>query len=249
MNVLEEEVEKYKKIHSGQSKVVVDNGTTKSFENGDHFADGEISTRIGLPHMLLLQKEKRRAISILDYGCGKATHTYKRDTKLTSKLWTDRTIFEILEGNIQCYYCFDPAVDRYSVKPSQGSLFDYVQMIDVGEHIPEPFVEGVVKEALSYVKQDGLFVISVSSVPSFHYYSEDGQGLGNNLHITLKSMDWWFDLVKQLSDGKAFALYCQQPHKTQPKRIITASTYHDSALLKVEKPHPESLFKYGNKKR
>ena len=199
MNKFEEYIKKYEEIHSGKSKFVsVYNGEIQKVYNDEcMFGDGVEFVKKVFPFITNLIEQKQRAVTILDYGCGQALHTYNSNYKYHKNIpkLVGNTIFSFFNGMIQSYYCYDPAVKKYSVKPSSGTLFDLVVLADVLEHIPEEYVVDVIKEAASYCKKDGYIMFTISgNIAYSHFPNEDGSP-GENAHITRKSQDWWFDTI------------------------------------------------------
>lgn len=237
-NTFLQEIEKYRLVHSNKA-VVMSVKSSESFVNNDAFADGSLTTHLTLYYLLETIKQKKRAISVLDYGCGKAKHTYQGRTKINSTLRVPENFFSLMQGSIQCYYCYDPAVSKYNKKPSSGSLFDVVTMIDVAEHIPEEYIEDVIKEIFAYTKEDGLLVTSISGSPSFHHFSEDGVPT-TNLHVNLKSKEWWIDILTKYSERKAFVL---QYNFVPPGQELAVLRYfkQDSEFIKLPNNAPDPI--------
>lgn len=231
MNKFEYYIKKYEDIHTGKAQfITIIEGVRKT--TPEHFGDGVEFVKKVFPYISNIIQQKGRAVTILDYGCGQALHTF--DPKYPSwertVLRNGDTIFTYFKGMIQSYYCYDPAVPRYSRKPDKGTTFDMVVLADVLEHIPEENVLDLLREALSYCKDDGLMVFTISGNVAFSHF-EDGE----NAHITRKSMDWWIDTIKSVNpniacvvrytnneifketDGK---INCRTTHINSPKYTI-----------------------------
>lgn len=162
---------------------------------------------------------KARAITLLDYGCGKAIHNYK-----VLREHGDKTFNERFNGMLQCYYCYDPAVRMYNVKPPQGMVFDLVCCADVMEHVPEEFVDHVLQEIASYTKEDGTGLFTISGNLAGKAFAD-----GENLHATVRSVEWWTERLKNAFNDKAFLLiYNDTNNNEDPLRL----QYHNSSLYK-----------------
>ncbi len=104
--------------------------------------------------------------SILDYGCGKATHHKK------AKL-----------SNVTLY---DPYYEPYS-KRLEGS-FDMVICTDVMEHIPEEDVGKVLAELID--RTNKVLFLAICTKPALKKFSD-----GTNVHLTVKPSEWWNDML------------------------------------------------------
>jgi len=202
MSKLEEYVEKYTKLYAGEQKLDILKGQPRP---GEVYGDGLEFLNKVLTFVDYTISRKRRAVSVLDYGCGQAMHTHKRNYNMSEK-FKDTTIGERFAGMLQCYYCYDPAVKRYSVKPSPGSLFDVVAIADVLEHVPEEHVKEVIQDSLSFTKEDGIYIATVCNNPSHSHFRNSDDTTGENLHCTLKPMQWWIDMFHSVIEDKAFIL-------------------------------------------
>lgn len=202
MSRLQEYIEKYKGIYSGEQKITLSQGKPNP---GEGYGDGLEFVNKVYPFVSYTTKQKKRAISILDYGCGTAMHVHNPTYNIGSR-YNNQTIFTTMKGMVQCYYCYDPAVLRYSIKPSPGSLFDLVAIPDVLEHVPEEHVDEIILDSSSYVKEDGVYVVSVCNNPSYAHFSNKDGSMGENLHCTLKPLDWWIEKIHGLVKDRAFVI-------------------------------------------
>lgn len=202
----DEYLDKYKGIYTGGQKLtIIKDGEFAQSSTKEMYGDGLMFVKKVMPFAKHIVERKSRAITILDYGCGRALHTHMRNYNI-AKNFKDLTIFELFQGMIQCYYCYDPAVRRYSVKPSPGTLFDLVAVPDVLEHVPEDNVGEVISDAASFLKQDGLFVATISGMPAYaHFLNKDGTA-GENLHCTVKPLEWWVQLFHNVIPDQSFVI-------------------------------------------
>ena len=200
MNKLEEYILRYQGIHHGTDQFLALDGKLHSNEldpnKGKTLFDGSQLGKKFPPYIQSVINAKCRAISLLDYGCGKAIHTY-----MPLSAHGNKTLLGRFNGMIQCYYSYDPAVKQYSVKPSVGTLFDLTCCADVMEHVPEEFVPQVLTEIGNYTKDDGAIIFSISGNPAKKMFKD-----GENLHTTIKSLDWWVDAIRAYCGDKSFLL-------------------------------------------
>lgn len=202
MNKLEEYVLKYKGIHNGTDDYLAADAKPYKNENlGNDISKKLVfdGSQLGKKLPLYIQHvidNKKRAITLLDYGCGQAIHTY-----IPLSAHGDKTLFGRFNGMIQCYYSYDPAVEKYAIKPPTGMVFDVTCCADVMEHVPEEFVPYVLTEIGSYTKDDGVMLFTISANPAKKYFKD-----GENLHITLKPLDWWVESIKKYCGDKSFVL-------------------------------------------
>lgn len=232
MNKLEEYIDKYTKIHDGIDPMMV--GETKTYSAGGKpipnrktYFDGSQFMRKFPPQIQKAIDLKQRAVSLLDYGCGQAIHTY-RPVPEAHRL----TFHAYFEGMIQSYYCYDPAVRKYSVKPSPGSEFDIVCCADVMEHVPEEFVDHVLTELNQYTKQDGMLLFAISGCPAKKAFSN-----GENLHITVKPFEWWVQKLDQ-NLNRSYALHYKtemgDSSRVPPFEIIEPEKYFKGTRLHLK---------------
>lgn len=235
MTKYEEYLNRYKGIYTGTQKLTLVKGTP---DEKEVYGDGVMFVKKVMPFVQYTIQIKKRAVSILDYGCGRAMHTHTRDYNIHDK-FKDITIFEKFQGMIQCYYCYDPGVPRYNVKPTEGTKFDLVGMADVLEHIPEDYVRDVVTDATSFLKDDGVFVATISAIPAHAHFLNDDNTLGENLHCTLKPLEWWIDIFRQCMPNKAFVIAYTDPNREDFKKFKITTGFHatNSTQYKIDLTH------------
>lgn len=225
-NKFNEYVERYARIHDGVDPVLsADSGPTysaggKLAKDKRTYFDGAQFVKRFPPLLQKIIDKKQRAISILDYGCGQAVHVYRGVVE------THRQAFHAyFDGMIQSYYCYDPAVKKYSVKPTDGSLFDVVCCSDVMEHVPEEYVGDVLSEINHYTKIDGAVLFTISGVPAKNSFMH-----GENLHVTVKPFEWWKEKFDR-NINKTYALYFKamwqevNPVRYSPFEILEPEKY------------------------
>jgi len=236
MNKLEEYVLRYQALHDGTDPFLVGN---ESKFNSNKPGSGKVifdGSQLGKKLPPFIQKvinNKQKAVTLLDYGCGKAIHNY-----IPLGVHGNRTLLGRFEGMIQCYYCYDPAVSIYSEKPSQGMVFDIVCCADVMEHIPEEFVEQVLNEIFAYTRDSGVAMFTISGNPALKTFKD-----GENLHATIKSIDWWLEVILKTSNGKSFLMFHNDESKPdEPVEL----RYHNSSKLNIWNFESQGTFKVGN---
>lgn len=196
MNRYKQYIDRYAGLHSGKDPFTNENNKRRyNNQKGRILFSGSQLTKRFLPFIDHVIKKKGRAITMLDYGSGRAIHNYKR------VLDNDITIHEYFKGKLQCYYVYDPAVRDYKVKPPLGMEFDLVCCSDVMEHIPEEFVPVVLSEISNYTKKNGTMIFSISANPARKFF-EDGE----NLHVTCKPLEWWIQAFENYLGDKSFLL-------------------------------------------
>lgn len=226
MNKFEQYIERYKRLHNGTDNYVA--AETSKNINPDVLASkiGKIifdGSQLGKKMPQFIQHvidTKKRAVSLLDYGCGKAVHNYVRLSEHGGE-----TLIARFKGMIQCYYCYDPAVEIYNIKPSPGSLFDLVCCSDVMEHVPEEYVDYVLEEISSYTKHDGTAIFTISGNLAAKLFPD-----GENLHVTIKPLEYWVAKLKEKFVDKSFLLiYNDSNDPSTPLKI----RYQNSSNLNI----------------
>lgn len=121
--------------------------------------------------MRLVHKYKVK--EILDYGCGKGEQ-YHAPHNL-AKMWGVRVGL------------YDPGVPEFSSLPD-GS-FGGVICCDVMEHIPEAYVDSVLREIFDRATRFVFFAIATDAATK---QLPDGQ----NCHLTIRPKEWWSDKIR-----------------------------------------------------
>lgn len=117
--------------------------------------------------------------SVLDYGCGKASHHKKNRLAQEVKL-------------------YDPYYEPYSEKPKGG--FDMVICTDVMEHIPENEVGKTLAALLDYTNK--VLFLSISTKLAKKTFTN-----GKNVHLTVKPREWWEAMLSTAKDIKIVRHY------------------------------------------
>lgn len=186
MSRLEEYIKRYQGLHTGTDDfrasttgALIKVGETKELFSGIQFL------RKFPKHMKRIAEEKGRAVTLLDYGCGKGNMPWRPHESYKNGLWG------YMPDQIQSIYLYDPCYPPFSTKPPQGWQFDVVGCADVMEHIPEEDVDTVLADLASFCKPDGVILFSISGNIAFKAF-EDGE----NLHCTIRSLDWWKERIE-----------------------------------------------------
>lgn len=201
MNKLEEYILRYQALHDGSDSYASPTGKLISppelekAKNKIIFDGSQLGKK--LPQFIeqvIIYRQK--AVTILDYGSGKAVHNF-----VPLKEHGSQTFHARFKGMIQCYYSYDPAVRIYDTKPPVGMVFDITCCADVMEHVPEEFVGHVLQEIASYTKQNGTALFTISGNLAGKHFKD-----GENLHATVKPIEWWVDHLKKAFVDKAFVV-------------------------------------------
>lgn len=154
--------------------------------------DGGAVRKLIVP--IFTELEKRKSVTILDYGCGTAIHWHKRTIE------KQYTLPEKIGMKLQGFYRYDPAVEEFNTKP-QGK-FDFVFCTDVLEHIPESDLSSILSDLNEFCKKDGVVFITTSTKLSKNFFAD-----GTNMHITLKTPDEWKELIEKYIDKKKILMF------------------------------------------
>lgn len=240
MTIFDDYVEKYRQIHTKQTSFIKKREDRQYVVNKNDpivFGDGVEFVKKVFPYVGNLIEQKQRAVTLLDYGCGQAMHTYNPSYIEYERIpeFKGNTIFTYFGGMIQSYYCYDPAVPKFSTKPSDGSLFDMVVLADVMEHVPEEYVAYVIKDAARFCKQDGLMMFTISGNLAYSHFINDDGSLGENAHITRKDQQWWVETIKQnTNDVACVVMYTNNEiFKETDGRVNCLTTAMNSTHYKI----------------
>ena len=151
-------------------------------------ADKTFDGRSLVPHLQTIADLSSQfdADTLLDYGCGKALAYHSSVPGPNGEVISDLKEFWGLE-HIQLY---DPGVPNFSQLPT--GQFDGVISTDVLEHCPEQDVLWILDEMFSFSRAFVFCTIScqlaVKKLPT-----------GENAHITVKSPDWWGEMIGRVA--------------------------------------------------
>lgn len=151
-------IEEYKKLHADRS--FLERGYRYGYGDGKTTAD-----KIGIIGKIV---KRHKAVSILDYGCGKAIH------HIHKKVYDSIGIKEV--------GLYDPAIPQFSLMPNK--TFEGVVCVDVMEHVPEPNVQYTLDKIIMKATKFVFFAISCNQ-------ARETLSTGENAHITVKEPDWW----------------------------------------------------------
>lgn len=141
--------------------------------------------------------------SVLDYGSGKG-HSWERFRDGEGLMMAEA----MMVGDVTLY---DPGYEPVSKRP-EGE-FDMVFCTDVMEHIPEPDVQGVLRDIFGYARRAVFFGISISPAC--------GKILnGIDPHCTVKPPEWWKVEIEEAGMSKPGVVY-----SAQFMRITNGETY------------------------
>lgn len=118
----------------------------------------------------------RQPVRILDYGSGKG---YQYLVRRSHEKWG---------GMLP--HCYDVGVRALSWRPE--GKFEFIICTDVMEHIEEDDLQRIITDILGFSTEACTAFFSISTVPARKTFPD-----GRNLHVTIKSPDWWIKLFKQ----------------------------------------------------
>jgi hypothetical protein len=128
------------------------------------------------------------ATSILDYGSGKGTQYLPQRIALDGRQWE----------NVQDYWdvdyvrCYDPCFAPFSDLPTER--YDGVISTDVLEHCPEHDLPWILDEMFGFARSFVFLTIAC-------HQARKRLPNGENAHCTVKSSDWWGELLQRVSAG------------------------------------------------
>lgn len=217
MSTVQDHIEKYRQVHNGSLHLLPAEGVDTNFKHIQRqYGDGSVFVKKIIPSINNFIRDRSEPISVLDYGCGKAFHVTKPDYKGWVKraaynFFAGHTVYTYFGSRLKEFYCYDPAVDQFSTKPAPGSTFDVVASADVFEHVPEEGIDDMLQEISSYLKNDGLGIFTISGIPAMWSFPDENGLPKENVHATLKPMEWWVDAVTRHMGDKAFILRYTSP--------------------------------------
>lgn len=183
----------YQQLHAGEAGFLI-NGVehrTKKLFDGSNFVDKLLE-----PFETAVDQHPQRAVRVLDYGCGKATHLQQ---KMKAQ---ECTFLEYMEPHtVQVYWCYDPGFLPYSTKPPVGS-FDIVICADVMEHVPEEEVDNTLREIKSMIDKTGVVLFTISCKKAVKHFAD-----GENLHCTVQPVSWWKERLNAIFDHRTHLLH------------------------------------------
>ena len=157
MSRLDEYIKRYEGLHTGKDKFKYPaTGKVVDANNGQELFSGIQFLRRFPEHIKRITKEKGRALTLLDYGCGKGHMPWVPYKQYPHGLWG------FLPNEIQSIYLYDPCYPVFATPPPQGWTFDLIGCADVMEHVPEEDVDTVLKNIASFCKEDGTILFSIS---------------------------------------------------------------------------------------
>lgn len=127
------------------------------------------------------------SLNLLDYGSGKG-----KQYDISPVMDDSGSAFESMMDywDIDSVRCYDPCYPPFNNLPAEK--FDGVISTDVLEHCPEEDIPWIIEELFNYAER---FVFANIAC----YPAKKRLPNGENAHTTIKSPDWWADLLKQVS--------------------------------------------------
>lgn len=148
-----------------------------------------------LPHIKPIRKHlaKHHCVSVLDYGCGKATIYRSSNIKLK-----DGTTITSVKSywNVNEIAFYDPAVELYSQLP--GTQYDAVVCTDVLEHCHESDLENILTQIFNLARK--FVYANIASYPAQKLLPN-----GENAHVTIRPPEWWKALIERVAANNSVA--------------------------------------------
>lgn len=152
----------------------------------------------------------QRGETVLDFGCGPG-----RSAVLLLKAGLRVHLVDITKEALDPEILFLLSMSS-SIRFTESCLWDlssdfepaqWILCFDVLEHIPEKKIESVLSGISSHMQKGGLLSICLVE-------DQFGRAIGEKLHLTIQSADWWKGKINQffrshtelLNDGTALVL-------------------------------------------
>ena len=170
-----------------------------------------------LAHLFFLFAKQVRGDSITDFGCGTGRAALRFLGRGMSVQLVDITKSALDESiNTLCH--IDKRVNFIEASvwdlPSAVEATDWIYSADLLEHLPEEKIDSAFKCMASRTKKGGMLQIYLEEEPF-------GELIGETLHLTLKTRQWWIDKVAEyweiilvspeISDHVRFCIFVGKP--------------------------------------
>ena len=190
-------------------------------EHGDALKDipaEDMFAGISLVHYLPIIKDlidKTAAVSLLDYGAGKA-QKYHQPVTIEGVTYSSYPEY----FGIEDITLYDPAYTPLSTLPDKK--YDGVICTDVLEHCPEQDIPWILEELYRYASK--FIVASIACYPASKTLPN-----GENAHCTIKDPSWWLNHINQLSEKYPNLLinflFCSKTDDTGTVSVLPAKNY------------------------
>lgn len=143
------------------------------------------------------------AASILDYGSGKGGQYLPQRIDLDGRQW----------DNVQDYWdvdfvrCYDPCFVPFGELPAEK--YDGVISTDVLEHCPEEDLPWILDEMFGFARSFVFLTIAC-------HLARKRLPNGENAHCTIKSSDWWNQLLQRVSAAHPGIVWEAKLYKVPP---------------------------------
>ena len=139
------------------------------------------SSRTALDELPALSEAVKHAGNVLDYGCGRGGLVSAINAHNARGRWTTRAMG------------YDPRnLARWPMPlPIWRGRFGLVTCTDVLEHVEREYVNAVLKDIASWVRDDGTIFLSVATTPAIAVLPATDKLPERNAHITIENQDWW----------------------------------------------------------
>ncbi len=146
-----------------------------------------------LAHLFFLFAKQVRGDSITDFGCGTGRAALRFLGRGMDVQLVDITK-SALDESIKTLAHIDKRVQFVEASvwdlPQEVATTDWIYSADLLEHLPEEKIDSAFKCMASRTKKGGMLQIYLEEEPF-------GELIGETLHLTLKSRQWWIDKVAQ----------------------------------------------------
>ena len=129
--------------------------------------------------------------SLIDFGCGSAVATISF-LEAGFKVCLVDIAENCLDESIQTLLLLSPDVSFFLAPlwklPQSLETSDWIYCMDVLEHLPPERVEKALQEMAKKTKKGGALQV---------FLLDEGMGkmIGETLHLTIKPLNWWIDLI------------------------------------------------------
>lgn len=136
--------------------------------------------------------------TLLDYGCGKAFHYFRKDGQ--------KTFPEALGFPLKNIAFYDPGYEKFKNLPK--GTFDGVICTDVLEHIHPDLIDDVLDEIFSKANKFVFLVIycglAAKTLPN-----------GENAHLIVERPEWWNKKLSKYYDSNVY-VHVKYMHPADP---------------------------------
>lgn len=174
-----------------------------------------------LAHLFFLYAKQVQGNSITDFGCGTGRAALRFLGRGMQVQLVDITK-NSLDESIKTLAHLDDRVRFVEASvwdlPQEVETTDWIYSADLLEHLPEEKIDSAFQCMASRTKKGGMLQIYLKEEPF-------GELIGETLHLTLKSRQWWIDKVAQYweivlvspeaADHVRFCIFVGKPNESR----------------------------------